>query len=495
MGSLEAKLDLSTLFIRWQDRKAITLNPLIKLLERSSNLLHLTVANIKNDEPIDELLATISRCLPQLESLSLFKDDNPKVRPIIIKEFLETCSSKLETLTIAVDCTFDNDIIKEDLVAMNLLGPLKGSKSHPKLKLFHFAVDDWLDLTESIIPAILMTFIEGCPNLEIVDYWMCEQSARTPWMLSHESIATLVRKILGIHVLKRFLNTSSDYDKGITDDIELAKAILNLRIRDNGMQEIWQSIDLEVVPEPWSAMPKTSQAIAKAATIRGLQKIYVEFAEGMPSQDIENILHHGRELRMFRSFHFPKLIIKNPSSLLLPWNCRWMRSLYLEFGGIPRPDVLIDYRGQSFPQGTPLHSGTMEESRQVQQRIYDLLAGLKCLEELFLGKYTRQYWLVFERSERGRVYYDKGFQSECLEMSLESGMGVLSCLKAMQYLRVENMEHRIGERELWWMQANWPNLTSVIGVTNNRFSPGALAGRKYGSDDSLKQCGVSFIVE
>ncbi|KAK3837932.1 MAG: hypothetical protein JOS17DRAFT_732227 [Linnemannia elongata] len=489
--ALDTRLDLNTLFVRWQYYKdqIINLNPIIRLMERSPNLCHLTVANIKQ-EPVDSLLMTIARCLPRLQSLNLFKDNEPVVRPIVIREFLETCSSELETLTLGVDCSSDGTTIKEDLAAMALAGPVKGSKTHPKLKCFHFAENDWGDTSNSILPAILTTFLRGCPNLEIVDYWMFWQGNRTPWIFKHKAIFDIVCRTLGVHVLARFLN--SEEINNIQLDRILANAISNLGVQDNtGMQEIWQSIDLEVCP-PWTSMLETSRAIAEVvASARGLQKIYVEFAHTMPSQDIEEILHHGRDLRIFRSFYCPILTVTNPS-LLLPWRCRWLRCLHIQFGGIPRPDVKIDFRGEPIPVGTPLHSGTMEESRRIQRKVYGLLAELSCLEELRLGNDTRSYWLNTGVVDGKQVYYDNNWQSNCLEMSLESGMGVLSKLKRMQYLQVQNMEHRIGVNELWWMQRSWPNLNHVVGVTNRRTTD-IPPGRVYGSDPSVLECGVSII--
>ncbi|KAK5808278.1 hypothetical protein F5H01DRAFT_396130 [Linnemannia elongata] len=262
LESLDTRLDLNTLFVRWQYYKdrIINLNPLIRLLEHSRNLCHLTVANIIH-EPVESLLMTIARCLPRLQSLNLFKDNEPVVRPIIIREFLETCSSELETLTLGVSCSSNANTIKEDLAAMALAGPVKGSRTHPKLKCFHFAEDDWMDTSNSILPAILTTFLEGCPNLEIVDYWMFWQGNRTPWIFKHEAIIDIVRRTLGVHVLARFLN--SEEINNVQLDRVLAKAISKLGVQGNtGMQEIWQSIDLEVCP-PWPSMLETSRAIAE----------------------------------------------------------------------------------------------------------------------------------------------------------------------------------------------------------------------------------------
>ncbi|KAG0316179.1 hypothetical protein BGZ97_007280 [Linnemannia gamsii] len=462
LGALGTELDLTTLFVRWQPYKdmKIALDPLIRLLECSSNLCHLTISNI-GPEPVGSVLITIARCLPRLQSLSLFKDNEPIVRPIIVREFLETCSSELETLTLGVNCSSDSITIKEDLAVMSLAGPEKGSRTHPKLKCFHFAEDDWMDTTNSILPAILTTFLEGCPNLEIVDNWKIWQSNRTPWMFKHEAIIDIVRKTLGVRLLPRFF-TSHETNMGYHDHA-LAKAISDLGIQDKtGMQEIWLSIDLELCPGDFgSDMSETSQAIAQAARKRGLQKIHVGFAQTMPTQDVEAILHHGRDLRIFRSYYFPILTVTDPL-LLLPWNCHWLRCLHIQIEGIPRPDITIDYQGQPIPAGTPLHSGTMEESRSVQRKVYSLLAGLRCLETLRLGQDSRPYHLEQGQLSSGKqVYYDDGWQSTCLEMTLESGMGVLSQLKRMQHLQVQNMEHRIGVRELWWMERNWPNLRSV----------------------------------
>ncbi|KAF9128995.1 hypothetical protein BGW39_004565 [Mortierella sp. 14UC] len=489
LGALDADLlDLNTLFVRWLCPKEIEFSPLIRLLERSSNLCHLKIANV-HKQPIETLLMTIARGMPRLQSLSLFKDDEPIVRPMVVREFLENCSSELEMLTLGVDCASDDKVIKEDLEAMRLAGPVHGSKTHPKLKCFHFAEDDWLDTSESILPAILTTFLEGCPCLEIVDHWKFWQGDRTSWIFNHKSILDPVRKVLNVHLLPGFLNSLNV--NNIMDDRALANVISELGVRDNGMQEVWQSIELRVHPEPREEMPETSRAIAKATLTRGLQKIYIGNGDGMQSQDLEFILHHGRDLRIFRCYSYPTLTVTDPSKLL-PWNCRWLNSLHLQIGGIPRPDVKVDYRSEPIPAGTPLHSGTMEESRKVQRKIYGMLAELSCLEELRLGQESRTDGQEHGLLNGEHVCYDSNLQSACLEMTLESGMGVLAALRSMQFLQVENMEHRIGVRELWWMQRNWPNLYNVVGAVARTRTSQYVSGRTCGSDPVVLDCGVNF---
>jgi len=60
------------------------------------------------------------------------------------------------------------------------------------------------------------------------------------------------------------------------------------------------------------------------------------------------------------------------------------------------------------------------------------------------------------------------FQLNCLEMSLESGLGLLSGLEEMRGLDVVRMAHRIGVPKLEWTRKHWPKLERVVGL----FDPG-----------------------
>lgn len=49
------------------------------------------------------------------------------------------------------------------------------------------------------------------------------------------------------------------------------------------------------------------------------------------------------------------------------------------------------------------------------------------------------------------MHYDMMVQSTCLEMTLESGLDLLSGLRFFGRLDVTNMEHKIGAKEMEWL--------------------------------------------
>ncbi|KAK3811084.1 MAG: hypothetical protein J3Q66DRAFT_443333 [Benniella sp.] len=127
---------------------------------------------------------------------------------------------------------------------------------------------------------------------------------------------------------------------------------------------------------------------------------------------------------------------------LRPWRCETtLKTLKVVIGGIPRPGEGVieeEYPGQR---------------REIQGRVFDRLARLIKLEYLRLG---------------GGEY--KVGITECLEMSLESGLAKLSGLKKLRELDVTGMEAKIGSNELQWMVENWPSLHCVRGLGEDEFS-------------------------
>ncbi|KAF9377880.1 hypothetical protein CPB97_009889 [Podila verticillata] len=177
-----------------------------------------------------------------------------------------------------------------------------------------------------------------------------------------------------------------------------------------------------------------------------------------------------------------------------PWACSRMTHLKIEIGGVPRPDIKVGYdgsldirvdRGGCLVKGT-LFGGTVEESHRIQRQVYQQLARLTELTELQLGgdlweadEYTHQT----EFGEQGQLIdVDMLFQLNCLEMSLDSGLDLLSGLKELRVLDVTRMAHRIGVPELEWMQRNWPNLEKAMSKHHPdlimcRKQPGIAIGR------------------
>lgn len=92
-----------------------------------------------------------------------------------------------------------------------------------------------------------------------------------------------------------------------------------------------------------------------------------------------------------------------------------------------------------------------------QSQVYRRLARLTNLETLWLGHDPH---ISTERRANDSAIE----QTQCLQMSLESGLNMLQGLKALQELSVSNMMTLIGWRELQWMTQQWPRLRIIMGM-------------------------------
>ncbi|KAF9537701.1 hypothetical protein EC957_007804, partial [Mortierella hygrophila] len=168
------------------------------------------------------------------------------------------------------------------------------------------------------------------------------------------------------------------------------------------------------------------------------------------------------------------------------WACNQVEVFECKILNVPRPDIVNIPLGNVFlvhpfpipPPGpataqdqVPL-SGAMlvaqQESHAVQRRVLRQLGKLTHLQRLYLGKHCRD-WDNPEYSRleiRGirTMAVDEYFDTNCLELSLESGLDELAGLKQLEELDVAQMAHRIGLVEVQWMVENWPRLRIINGL-------------------------------
>ncbi|KAK3835377.1 MAG: hypothetical protein JOS17DRAFT_736980 [Linnemannia elongata] len=62
------------------------------------------------------------------------------------------------------------------------------------------------------------------------------------------------------------------------------------------------------------------------------------------------------------------------------------------------------------------------------------------------------------------LFLNPDFQYSCLPLSLASGLDLMSDLKELRELNVEQMAHQIGLEEVQWIVSNWPRLNKIIGL-------------------------------
>lgn len=496
IADLSGLSGLTTLSIRDYLTRDQQFDQLLAVLEKSPNLRSLYVERPPLTEWLEPLLKSIARALPRLQELELFIEGQPIVSPRVAREFFETCSSELVAMTLGL-MFYSDDFDEEEYESLIL--PVEGSQTHPKLK--YFSLRSHVQSGESrIIPAVLSTFLRGCNRLEVVDDALTFKTSSLSWIHAHPEILDALQEAMGVHLLALVMMSSEDI---LELENFVSQEIGNFggQRRDDGVQQVWHTIFLMTCPPPGSA---SLRALVDASR-KGLQKLVICDSDYVVGSELHSILHQGRSLVMLDFDDFPTI---NTSDLLSStWSSRWLTALKIRIAGIPRPDVQRDYKNRPIPEGTPLHSGTVEESRWIQQRVYSQLGSLTNLRVLELGTIDHRGNLVREKDKKGDyVMFDPMLQVTSLEMTLESGLDLLSGLSRLRELNVGTMDHRIGKKELFWMQRHWPYLTDVrglvrtyvevdgwSGVTTNIIS--LPFGRVSGSDPEVLNCKLSFFVE
>ncbi|KAF9937091.1 hypothetical protein BGZ67_001654 [Mortierella alpina] len=177
---------------------------------------------------------------------------------------------------------------------------------------------------------------------------------------------------------------------------------------------------------------------------------------------------------------------------LMHSNASWagtstLKHLRLVIDGIPRPDVQCQDTGRPFPHPLPATPNHVTP-RQVQETVYKQLGAMTQLRTLVLGR--PDIHDGFLEVAEGVLHFHPRLgafvrepQYQCLELSLESGLGLMSELKELRTLDVSRMTQRIGVAELEWMHANWPKLETIGGLFSPRLWDGHGNNDWDGSED------------
>ncbi|KAG0052305.1 hypothetical protein BGZ89_003243 [Linnemannia elongata] len=481
----------------WYEQSVVSL---VLVLKRNEGLRFLTVQSPSLQHGDGErLLLAVAESLPRLKELDLSLAHDKVLSPNVVRTFLETLSADLETLTLGA--SFCGGMQGNPNFA-TLGKPVEGSRSHPKLRIFNLSTRCDADKDLMIVPAVLLTFLQGCPNLESVDDGLITLKNYRSWIFAYPVILdVLSQRTTELTYLRQECNIPLGFNyNNPMRDFDMADIISSLGKR-NGIQEGWNILSLMTGQQP---RPACGRALVKAS-MRGLRKLILDGGAGISSRDIQAIFQHGRSLRVFRPYALPPLLASH--CIRNPWSCTRLTILNLQISGIPRPDIQIDFMGRPIPPGTsPLHSGTMEESRALQRKVYTQLGSLTCLRELTLGNDSFVSSLIIDDNAKdGPVYFDPCFQSDCLEMSLASGLALLSGLQALQKLRVNNMDHRLGAEEVKWIDMTLPNLQILGGLRRTEWPGSSISqsrsndmipfGRPFGAGPAALQCNVGFKFE
>ncbi|KAF8984266.1 hypothetical protein BGZ46_008439 [Entomortierella lignicola] len=105
-------------------------------------------------------------------------------------------------------------------------------------------------------------------------------------------------------------------------------------------------------------------------------------------------------------------------------------------------------------QESPQNLGLALEN---QLKICELLGMLTSLEELTLGIDENDGPLI-------NNFPEWGYQTSCLELTLETGLSLMSGLKQLRLFKVTRMDHRMGQKEIEWVCRSWPHLKDILGL-------------------------------
>ncbi|GJJ68367.1 hypothetical protein EMPS_00713 [Entomortierella parvispora] len=160
------------------------------------------------------------------------------------------------------------------------------------------------------------------------------------------------------------------------------------------------------------------------------------------------------------------------------WVCLGLEAFKCSIGGVPRPD--ITYRGNGSLLTSIYNDKTRfstPESRTVRRQVLAQLGRLTKLQEITLGmdvtEYSASDRVVHDDGQAAGNEYDsptgneRGYQYQCLTMSLQDGLDELRNLKCLRRLTLEKMSLGIGAAERTWMEENWPEYEKISGNTTS----------------------------
>ncbi|KAF9902692.1 hypothetical protein EC991_004615 [Linnemannia zychae] len=423
---------------------------LVQILQKSPTLVILKLAECPLE--YERFLCTIIEYLPRLKTLDVLDAEMaqiPKLKAETVKTFLANAPSSIEYIQMAVLFHESED---EDAPSEPWLSKYYGkTRDHPDLTVISFNghMGDRAPLVLS------EEFLQSAPRLKAVEL-LQENIPTTEWVTSGALHDTIQRATC------RSLKMLTSSTLKTLQDERIAHVITTGQERREDKNEVWYSLNLEDCKHAGTA---TSQAIINTCP-QDLTELSVVGCAAMGSQDLQAILGSVVHLRALDASRVrysgddddddddgnddvdnepcPRLLAQD--MLLSKWACKWLRTLSIEIGGIPRPDIQEDQNGEPIPKGHPMHSGTDEESHAIQRRIYRQLGSLVYLEELYLG------------NNQGEN------QLNCLSMTLESGLDLLDGLVALRVLGVGRMHHRIEVIDRDWMWRNWCRLETILGM-------------------------------
>ncbi|KAF8943510.1 hypothetical protein BGZ47_005371 [Haplosporangium gracile] len=347
---------------------------------------------------------------------------------------------------------------------------------------------------------ILVPFLEGCSDeLRTIDDYEgpmddSNQRRRPSWIHEYPEVRAALKKLIPVKF--RELLFDAHEDEWEFQDMDAAIQVYWVMENDDisGREpEICRLIRLDRFRTPF---PTTFRNIALAARSGFVQKLCIQDGHMFQSEEILKILRKAigviQRIQCWGSLPVLHDYVMDP----VPWTCTNLVPLDVQIRSVFRPDIRTNYRGEPLQDydEAMYHEDFLEAVRLAHRSIYKRLASLESLQILTLGLKTEEDKLESEKVDGRKVYFDPLLQTDCLDLSLEFGLDLLADLRDMRELSVHHLDHRIGVKELKWMERNWLNLEYVAGVI--RKDPKKPFGRPFAVEDpNPAECDVGFRLE
>ncbi|KFH62022.1 hypothetical protein MVEG_12176 [Podila verticillata NRRL 6337] len=217
----------------------------------------------------------------------------------------------------------------------------------------------------------------------------------------------------------------------------------------------WVDIDLF---ERDVAGPHTAAAILERCEY--LQRLDIASCPKISSKDICAILGTCETLESLIAIdwsvpepvRYPR--IEGADPVEVKWACATSLKWWACMITVPRPATNNSEEHVFTNNGSINDNNDVIESHKIQRQVYRKLGELTRLQALCLG-----------RLDDGKHRAKKSWvQRQSLEMSLESGLDELKCLRELEVLDVSYLDHRIDLREVKWMEENWPRVETVTAL-------------------------------
>ncbi|KAG0074938.1 hypothetical protein BGZ90_010340 [Linnemannia elongata] len=451
---------------------------LINLIRRSPSLQHLCIGSICQHP--GQLLLAIDKYLTRLRSLSLFHisysdqsfrpDHYPRIGFRLLKAFFDNLPSELEYFALGAhtfwsEGTQENGHLKIDIenyahdeadsLDFERYFGLGAPKQHKHLRILS------LRGMEGDQDRVLPEFLRGCPNLEVLDNPTPERITARP-ITGYKLVQAALEEAVGYHLKDLTVVAGEESEWESDGDIAHTISTALSSITGNSFKEVWNKIDIQ--RDCSSSMKATAEAIGRTCQ-RDLVTLRIKNASTMESADVQLILSQASALREFSSTRSPRLVARD--MVAKPWACQWLTTLCVQIYGIPRPDLEMDEHGQVLSAVKRKAGGGYFLGRKdIQRQVYQQLGRLVCLEVLDVScAYKEGSRDIYPLdNNQGEPSFNCGLQTDCLDWTLESGLGQLASLKELREVDVRMTWHRLGVRELEWMIRQLPRLNVLKGL-------------------------------